>query len=460
MRVGDRVAVAVSGGADSVGLLRLLLELRDELGIVVTIAHFHHGIRGAEADRDEAFAVSLSESYGLQIYVAHSDARQHSAQRKISLETAAREMRHDFFLKLLQEGTISRIATAHTLDDQAETVLMKTLRGAGTRGLSGIFPEQRVAQGSVVRPVLEIRREELRGYLRAVGQSWREDASNADVSFTRNRIRARVLPILREAVNPSVDLSLSHLADIARAEEEYWQEQLTRLLPLVIVPGQPARGGGRRQTSDDAVSLDLSKLEQQPLAVRRRLVRATAEQLGCHLDFQHVQSILDLREQRSTRGASGKTVELPAGWRARLLFRELRLERTPAQHGSLSYEHRLPVPGEVHVSEVGSRIRARIGQENGGEETAAYNRAHSIRLSSISELLVRNWRAGDRFQPALHNSEKRVKELLYTLHLSPEQKQLWPVVVAGDRVLWVRGIAAPTVLTEDGQRLWIEEVNE
>jgi tRNA(Ile)-lysidine synthase len=460
LHAGDRVAVAVSGGADSVGLLRLVLELRDELGIVVSVAHFHHGIRGAEADADEAFVVALSESLGLQLYLDRGDARQRSKDKKISLETAARELRHQFFTKLLDGGVVDRIATAHTLDDQAETVLMKTLRGAGTRGLSGIFPEQRLAQGSIVRPLLEVRREEVRDYLRSTCQSWREDATNADVSFTRNRMRARVLPMLRADVNPSVDLSLSHLAEIARAEEEYWQEELKKALPLVVVAGEPARGGGRKQTSAETIALDLHKLEQQPLAMRRRLLRAAAEQLGCHLDFEHVQSIFDLLSERSTRGAHSRTIELASGWRARLLFRELRLERRLGEQAPLNYRHRLPVPGEVHVSELGTTIRARVGDENGSEKKAAYNRAHSIRLPQVSELIVRNWRAGDRFQPALHKSEKRLKELLYTLHLSPGEKQIWPVVAAGDRVLWVRGIEAPELLTEDGQRLWIEEASE
>lgn len=460
MRAGDRVAVAVSGGADSVGLLRLLLELREESGIVLSVTHFHHGIRGADADADEAFVVELAESLGLQLHLGRGHARERAKEQKVSLETAAREMRRGFFAGLLEEGCVNHIATAHTLDDQAETVLMKTLRGAGTRGLSGIFPEQRLGKGSIVRPLLEIRREAVREYLRCVGQLWREDASNNDVSFTRNRVRSRVFPILRKEINPSVDLSLSHLAEIARAEEEYWQEQLSRVLPLVILPGQPARGGGRKQTSARTLSLDLSKLKQQPVALRRRLLRAAAEQLGCHLDFDHVQGIFDLLEQRSVRGASSKTVELASGWRALLLFRELRLERTSAHTTASTYQHRLPVPGEVHVFELGTTIRVRIGEQNGSQKKAAYNRAHSIRLSQISELVVRNWRAGDRFQPALHNSEKRVKELLYTLHLSPEEKLRWPVVADGERVLWVRGIEAAELLTEDGQQLWIDELNE
>jgi tRNA(Ile)-lysidine synthase len=460
MRAGERVAVAASGGADSVALLRILLELRGELGVVISIAHFHHGIRAAEADADEAFVAELAKIYDLELYLERGDAREHSRQKKISLETAARELRHEFFAKLLAEKKVHRIATAHTRDDQAETVLMKAVRGAGTRGLSGIFPEQRSGLGTVVRPLLEIRREELRQCLRLLQQPWREDQSNTDVGFTRNRVRARVLPMLREELNPSTDIALAHVAEIARAEEEYWEDQLSRLLPLLVIPGEPTRGGGRRQTSAKALALDIRNLEQQPLAVQRRLLRAAAETLGCNLDFEHVQAIVQMLCQRSSRGTQGKTIEIAKGWRARMLFRELRLESFTVPSGTIDYEHRLSAPGEIRVAELGTRIRARISKVTEKNEKAAYNRAHSIHLPAVPELIVRNWRAGDRFQAGGHLSAKRVKELLYPLHLAEEEKRVWPVVLAGDRIVWVRGIDSPELRTAAGELVWIEEIAE
>ncbi|HWC17788.1 MAG TPA: tRNA lysidine(34) synthetase TilS [Terriglobales bacterium] len=457
MHPGDRVAAAVSGGADSVALLRILLEVRADLGLVLSVAHFHHGIRGAEADEDEAFVAQFARDHQLELHLGSGDARAYASKHKISLETAARALRLNFFTSLLDSGRLNRIATAHTLDDQAETVLMKVLRGAGTRGLSGIFPEQRLATGSIVRPLLELRREELREYLRGVNQSWREDASNADVSFTRNRVRARVLPLLHEEINPSVDQALARLGELARGEEEYWAEQVKRLLPLIVAAGEPARGGGRKQTSAPAVALDLQKLQQQPLAVRRRLLRAAAEQIGCNLDFEHVHAILDLLSARTTRGRERKTIEIQSGWRARLLFRELRIEGSPSAGPGKSYHYSLPMPGESRIPELNATICARISEDNGAVNNPAYNRAHSIELSPTTELVVRNWRPGDRFQPARHTSEKRVKQLLCGLHLGDDEKQLWPVVVAKDRLVWVRGIESPELRTTAGQRILIEE---
>lgn len=351
---GDRVAVAVSGGADSVALLRLLLELRQELGIVLSVAHFHHGIRGAEADLDRAFVATMARKYELELQSEAGDALAWASANSTSVESAARILRYRFFSKLLGNDMppasamlvpttglghselhrhnrdsclANRVATAHTLNDQAETVLMKLARGAGTRGLAGIFPEQKLARGGIVRPLLEFRRDELQNYLNSIHQDWREDSSNADLGFTRNRVRARVLPALKADLNPSIESSLAHISSIARAEEEYWHEQIARILPLVTLRGAPARGGGRKETAQQSASFDLHKLQQQPLAAQRRLLRAAAENLGCNLDFEHVEYLRELMNGKS----HGKTIELAGGWRAHRLFRELRIERLQAK---------------------------------------------------------------------------------------------------------------------------------
>src|SRR5689334_13741981 len=344
-RAGDRVAAGVSGGGDSVGLFRLLLELREQLGLVLSVAHFHHGIRGLEADRDEAFVASLARNHDLEFHLERGDAQAWAREQGCSLESAARELRLRFFKTLLAQRRATRIATAHTLDDQAETVLMKALRGAGTRGLSGIFPEQRLEGGSIVRPLLEVRREEIREYLRSVNQAWREDASNEDLGFKRNRVRLRVMPVLRKEMNPCADEVLAHLAEIARGEEEYWAEQVKRLLPFIIAPGEPARGGGRRQTSSCAIALDIQKLQHHQTAVQRRLLHAAGEQVGCRFELEHVQAILDLLSARVMGGREGKTVQLEGGWHARLLFRELRIEKPSAPASKKRYQYVLPIPG-------------------------------------------------------------------------------------------------------------------
>ncbi len=311
VKAGDRVGVAVSGGADSVALLRLLLELRSELGTVLSVVHFHHGIRGAEADADAEFVAGLASSHELELRSGSGDVPAHARARRASLETAARELRYQFFAKLLQSGAVDKIATGHTLDDQAETVLMKTLRGAGTRGLAGIYP---ALHSGMVRPLLGVRRRELEEYLRALGQEWREDSTNRDRRHLRNRVRHELLPLLEREFNPEVTRVLAETAEVARAEEEFWQREVERLLPEVC-----SAGGG---------SLQLKPLLAQPLAMQRRLVRAALERAGAGFDFRHGEEMLRLAQK--PKGA----LELAEGWRVVRGKGELRIEKRGESAGA------------------------------------------------------------------------------------------------------------------------------
>ena len=240
-RPGQRIAVAVSGGADSVALLRRLLEERSKLGIVLSVVHVHHGIREA-AEEDAKFVCSLAAAHDLPFHLHRTDAP--AAALHETLEEAARNLRYAFFRQLMVEGLADAVATAHTLDDQAETVLHKLLRGAWTEGLSGIHPVLPVEPGSILRPFLENSRATIEAWLLEIQQPWREDASNQDMAYTRNRIRWELLPLLR-TFNPQIAAQLARLASISADEEAYWQGELRRLLPPLLLPGRPTRGGGR-----------------------------------------------------------------------------------------------------------------------------------------------------------------------------------------------------------------------
>src|SRR5271165_4355633 len=234
MRAGDRVGVAVSGGADSVALLRVLLELRAELGIVLAVAHFNHGLRAEESEADQAFVTDLAHHHGLEFFAGRGDVREHALNSKLSIEAAGRELRYEWFARLAEEQRFDSVATGHTLDDQAETVLLKFLRGAGTRGRAGIYPQMfRGAERKIrfVRPLLSVTRDEVEAYLTSLGQEWREDESNLDRRFARNRVRHELLPLLERKYNPNLRRVLSDMAEVSRAEEEYWHQLVERELP-------------------------------------------------------------------------------------------------------------------------------------------------------------------------------------------------------------------------------------
>ncbi|HMK28626.1 MAG TPA: tRNA lysidine(34) synthetase TilS, partial [Terriglobales bacterium] len=291
LHAGDRVGVAVSGGRDSVALLRLLLEARGALGVVLSVIHFNHKLRGREAYEDERFVAALAGQHGLAFHSRSADTQDYARKNHLSLEAAGRSLRQRFFGQQLSTNKVDMIATAHTMDDQAETVLLRMLRGAGTRGLAGIFPQLRIAHGqAIVRPLLGMRRRQLAEYLEQIGQAWREDASNQDLRFLRNRVRHRLLPILEREFQPGIIETLAQLAELAREEERFWEQELDSArrqagLRRAAAAGRVA-GHGR---STDAVVLRAEKLGRFPLALERRLIRSAAAELGLKLEFQHVQ---------------------------------------------------------------------------------------------------------------------------------------------------------------------------
>jgi tRNA(Ile)-lysidine synthase len=529
LKAGDRVGAAVSGGIDSVALLRLLLELRHELGIVLSVVHFNHKLRGSESDADQEFVASLAREHGLEFQVDSEDVAARAAEEHVSVETAARELRYGFFRYLLgEEGTrgpqelkpgpvvapnrtaeavpfptppfpkvpipsppfpisnavptvasrhfLTKMATGHTLDDQAETVLMRIIRGAGLRGLGGIHPRLLVEDadgeicGEIIRPLLGLRRRDLKQYLSEIGQSWRDDSSNADDRFTRNRVRKLVVPLLEQEFNPSVAENLAELAEIARGEEDYWENEISGWLGTTVQWSQPdwARAVSREtslvqiaalgnQASDSAKESELrAKINNapwlvmnasvsrmwflgEPIAVQRRLLKAIGEHASIPLEFKHVEEILRVAAEDD---ASSKEFSLPLGWKLlrqpqQLIFvtPDLR-ESSPPR----AYEYPLSAPGKIAVYEAGSFIEVRRVP---ADEQAAYNPDHLLDAESLpGPLRVRNWRPGDRFWPAHTKSPKKIKELLQERHMAPAERRLWPVVVSGDEIVWIR--AFPT----------------
>jgi len=432
LKAGDRVGAAVSGGLDSVALLRLLLELRRELGIVLSVVHFNHQLRGAEAEADEGFVRELAREHKLAMHCEKGDVAAFAAAKKMSLEAAARELRYKYFCQLLQGRVLDRVATAHTLDDQAETVLMRLVRGAGTRGLAGIYPWLSIAgalennaaqaeQPSIVRPLLAIERRELKDYLAGLGQTWREDKSNRDLRHARNRVRHGILPRLERNLNPAVRGVLAETAEIARGEEDYWKTEVARLLPTLIKEKTP---GG--------VTLRLHELAKLPLALQRRVVREAAELIGLHLEFRHVEDVLGLGLGEKLPGS----LQLPNAWTASRKKDELRFACS-AETLNQDYDYWLKVPGRVEVAETGTVFEACVVSEG---EAEGYNAGHFFDPVLLSkELHVRNWRAGDHFRMPHTKGAKKIKELLQQRRLAGEERKLWPVVLSGDEIVWVRG---------------------
>lgn len=341
---GERVCVAVSGGADSVALLVALHEANDAnrhkepLGVVLSAVHVHHGLR-AEADADEAFVRELCERLGVALVVERVDVAARQAAEREGMEEAARELRYGVFWRLMATGRADVLATAHTLDDQAETVVMKLLRGAWTEGIGGIAPAVerggKESIGRIVRPMLGVRRAEVEQFLRGRGQAWREDATNCDVSLMRNRVRHELMPVLR-GFNPGVDGAMARLSEIARDEEAFWQTEVARVLPQVVLPGRPVRGGGRAVstvTGNGSCAVEVERLRAMAPALRRRVLRAAARGLGVRISAEETAKLLALAGLGggmammvpAVGSKPGTKLELSGGLRAERTAREVQL---------------------------------------------------------------------------------------------------------------------------------------
>lgn len=425
-----RLYVGLSGGADSVALLRVLAERNRELGLVVHAAHLHHGLRGAEADGDLAFCRGLAARLDIPFHEFHVDtsaeARANPAAGKgtESIEEAARRLRYSWFRKLLSDGfpQAGAVVTAHTFDDQAETVLAKFLRGAWTQGLAGIAPRLEFPEGQILRPLLATSRAEIEAYLRSLGQPWREDSSNRQLSFSRNRIRHELLPHL-EQWNPRLREHLGQMASLARDEEAWWEAELARLAPQLLLPGKPVRGGGR--VGSAGLAIEISRFTSLFPALQRRLLRQAARQLGAAPDFSATEALRIL----AINGRSGQKCEL-AGLHAERTPRELRLEPGIASATpDPPPEYRVPLPGFLEAPAFSLLLRI----ETSGQEfdCSAAGQSRSA--------LLRNWRSGDRVRLRHSGVPRKVKEILERLRVTGSDRVLWPVLEFDGRIVWMKG---------------------
>jgi tRNA(Ile)-lysidine synthase len=461
MSAGDRVGVAVSGGADSVALLLLLKALRNELGITLLVAHFDHMLRGAESDRDAAFVADLASANGVEFIRAGEDVRSAAEQQGWNIEDVARRLRYAFFERILSDGGATRIAVAHTADDQAETVLGHVMRGTGLTGLAGIYPIlSSNAGGSVVRPLLPMRRQELREYLHACGQEWREDSTNLDQSRFRARIRARLLPVLERDFSPAIVEHLGDLARLAREEESLWSALVEDRLAASTDPADASdsRPMLRVRVGDLLSPLPLRAAEKQSgsegnRALTERLIRRLYAKVRgdrCELSSRHVECVIHL----AVESTSGKRVKLPGKIEVERVFDELVFSRagraelassnqeTKSQAPTYEYVVSLPARGATAISvpELATCFRLKLVDwplaESDTKTDGEVLDAAALRIP----LILRNWRPGDAYRPRGHRQTQKLKQMFLAGRIPSRQRAGWPVLESGGQVIWARGM--------------------
>ena len=417
---GDqRIGVAVSGGADSVALLHVLRRLYPRRSIVVV--HLNHGLRGDASDADERFVRQLAARLGCDHFVRQADVAGHASATGENLESAGRRLRYEFFGELRESGHCGVIATAHTRSDQAETVLFRFLRGSGGAGLAGILPTR---PDGVVRPFLDVTRAEVLQYLRANSIVWREDRSNQDLAFSRNRIRHDLLPQLRREWNPGVDTALAATAEWAREECRFWDAEISRLRPRCT------------EETESGLVLDLSVVQPLHIAVQRRLFHALLRDFGIAPRSVHIESLSGLVNRLQGSGIA----ELP-GLRAERSFGSVLFRSSPVPKVP-EYRLQVPVPGSVDLPAPGwGRLTTSVV---GPEERGALYNLHKAALldwdAVPKPLWVRGWLPGDRITPVGRPGPRKIKELFQEHRVSSWMRPGWPVIAGGSGrpcVMWV-----------------------
>jgi tRNA(Ile)-lysidine synthase len=442
-QTGQRVAVAVSGGADSTCLLHVLFELAPRWNLHLGVIHLDHQLRGEESRQDARFVEHMAAALGLPFTHGEADVARLARDRGENLEQVARQERCRFFLEHLRTGAADRIALGHTQSDQAETVLFRFLRGSGTAGLAGIRP---ITHDGFVRPLIAIDRAAVEQFLRDRKIPWREDSTNASLDFARNRIRRELLPMLAREWNPAIAETLAHTADWALAEEAYWETEVARLASRHLIVKPPT------------VFLRADELHALPGAAARRLIRHAIETVKGDLrgvDFAHIAAVLALARQQEGDGR----LQVP-GIDVYRSFEWIRLAPPGIDRlENRNFRHPAPVPGSVPLHESASTILLELVENKTPTETAesGYNELMNCldwdRIPGALE--VRNWRPGDQYQPVGHSDGERIKLLFQQARIPLWERRSWPVITSGDEIIWARrfGPAADLVATPQSRVL-------
>jgi len=447
MRAGGRIGVAVSGGADSVGLLLVLLELRKKLGITLLVVHFNHQLRGPDSDADEAFVRELATRHGMEFVAGREDVAARARENRWNLEDAARRLRYGFFEELAATGRADWIAVGHTADDQAETVVARLARGTGPTGLAGIYP----VVGHVVRPLLDVRREELRDELRAQGQEWREDASNQDVTRLRARVRHSVLPHIERELQPGAVKHLSELAHLVREEESFW----TALVQSCVESSVTKSEAGLSIRIADLLEPPALRAALAPTtgvsrameAVSKRLIRRlVAECRGPRgqLASLHVEQVLRLARE----GQSGQRVPLPGGTEVERVFDRLVFTPPKSPSGEAqetteatpAYEYSVELSkadtATILIPEIRKRMCLKVIDWVGGARDTSISAVTLDRDLLRPPLLFRNWRPGDGYRPVGRQGVRKLKRLFQEYKVPAGERKGWAVLTSGGRLAW------------------------
>ncbi len=439
---GERIVIGVSGGPDSMALLQILFMLSDEYRLELIAAHINHGLRGADSDEEENFVGLFSKSLGIAFESKLLDIRTLSRECGKSLEEIGRDERYKFLSLVAQKYGAKKIALGHHLHDHVETILMNVMRGCGIEGLRGILA---VRDGSIIRPLIPCTRAEILSFLDARGLPFRTDSSNFDNVYLRNKIRNRLIPILKVQYNPNIETSIARLSEIAGQEDAYLQEAVGLALSRLDSDVQ-----GREITFKIADFLQFHE------AIQRRVIKTLLERLappGKAIGYPHIKSVLELIRHASPSG----TLNLPGSIEIRREYEALSLignrgvtgdgkrrsvseKLCRAEEHTFGFSYDVTIPGRIGIDEIGAIVALDFVEEipfrmHRQPPTVIYMDYDKLSLP----LRIRNRRPGDRIQPLGMEGSKKIKSYLIDKKIPRYRRMQIPMLVDSESVLWIIG---------------------
>lgn len=426
---GDTVLVAVSGGVDSVVLLHTLWQLRGELRVSLAVVHVDHGLRDEESTGDARFVEELAKRYELPCYSKKFDVARYAEEQKTSIQVAARTLRYGFFTEVAQQIGATKIVTAHHADDQVETVLMRIVRGTTVRGIGGIPIRRLEEHYELVRPFLEIWREEIETAASEYKLAYREDSSNASLKYLRNKIRLQLIPELEQVYNNGVKGALTQLSRLARDDEQFLAELAEQAFRETVVEDQRGR-----------MRVDAKKLAERAIPLQRRVITLILYYLLGHTKQWEQVQVENIRYLLTSR-EPGSELPLPCGliaWREydRLYIGDAKTRTVSEAPGVVLFSF----PGEFTLESYGIRFELQVVSGVPPRPANAWEVQFDADELSNSRIYIRTWVRGDTYRPFGFHGTKLISDVLGEAKIPKHKRSGWPLLMVDDTIAWVVGI--------------------
>ncbi len=423
---GDRICVAVSGGPDSVALLRLLSLLASDYNLYLVVAHLNHGLRGNESNRDEAFVQELGRLMEVPVKSKYVPVNSIKREKGGSLEDICRKARFKFLKEVLKEEGLNKIALGHNLNDQAETIMMRFLRGSGMTGIKGMLP---VRDNMYIRPLLEVTRKEILAFLKSECTGYVTDSSNSENMCLRNRIRNDLIPELQDHYNARLVENLGRMADVLRGEDDFIEGAVDGILTDWKIP-----------VDGDTVKIKISEFKGLHCALQRRVIKLLLERISLKrkgIGYLHIAAVMDLINGERPNGF----LDLPFQIRIEREYDNVFIskEKNHTTVGATPFCYPVEIPGVINIREAGIKIKFDIADTDDCDLNA--DKAVFMDYDAIKcPLEIRNMRPGDRIHPIGMDGTKKIKEYFIDKKISKKRRGRIPLLVDRESVLWIMGM--------------------